>query len=49
MMELATTMKFERLEGMQNCINFGEKGHKFYIILKGVVSVQVPNQGIKDR
>ena len=48
MLELAQSMKFERLQGMQNCMNFGEKGNKFYIILKGVVSVQIPNQQIKN-
>ena len=34
---------------MQNCINFGETGNKFYIILKGVVSVQIPNPNLKDK
>ena len=41
-------MKFERLQGMQDCMKYGEKGNKFYIMLRGVVSVMVPNSQIRS-
>ena len=34
---------------MQNVINYGEVGDKFYIMLKGIASVIIPNSAIKDR
>lgn len=44
MMDLSAAMKFEKLQGMENVINHGENGNKFYIMLKGVVNIQIPNQ-----
>tara|TARA_B110000285_G_C14934625_1_gene518967 strand:- start:450 stop:605 length:156 start_codon:yes stop_codon:yes gene_type:complete len=37
------------VNGQDYCIKHGESGNKFYIILKGVVSVQIPNPNLKDR
>ena len=34
---------------MTNVFNYGEVGDKFYIILRGVVSINTPNSAIKDR
>ena len=42
-------LKFQKCQGMTNIVNFGEIGDKFYIILKGVVSISTPNSAIKDR
>ena len=39
---ICTHMKFERCQAGRSLFKFGEKGSKFYIILKGRVSVLVP-------
>jgi hypothetical protein len=31
-----------------NVFEFGDIGDKFYMILKGIVSIQVPNQKVKN-
>jgi hypothetical protein len=33
---------------MEKVVNYGEHGDKFYIIILGVVSVQIPNMSIKN-
>jgi hypothetical protein len=33
---------------MDEIINYGEIGDKFYIIIRGVVSIQIPNMSIKN-
>ena len=33
---------------MDKAVNYGEKGDQFYIIIRGVVSIQIPNSSIKD-
>lgn len=47
--EIAQVLKFEKINGSQNVITHGDNGNKFYIILKGVVSVQIPNPNMPDR
>ena len=42
-------MKFFQSDPAQEVIRYKEKGEKFYVIIKGVVSVQIPNPLIKDR
>jgi hypothetical protein len=39
MKDLASQLKFEQMQGMKDCMTHGERGNKFYIILRGVVSV----------
>ena len=34
---------------MKNVCQIGDFGNKFYIVLRGVLSVQIPNPTIKDR
>ena len=34
---------------MENCIDYGEKGDRFFIIISGIVSVVIPNPLIKNR
>ena len=34
---------------MENVIEFGDQGDNFYIILKGVVAIEIPNPNIQDR
>ena len=34
---------------MKDVVVFGEPGTKFYIILKGVMQVEIPNTQIEDR
>jgi CRP-like cAMP-binding protein len=47
--ELVNMLKFEEYELMENVMCHGDAGDKFYIILKGVVSIHIPNPAIKDR
>ena len=46
--EIANHATFERVVGNEKVVIYGEPGFKFYIILKGVVSIQVPNPQIED-
>lgn len=39
--EIASALKFEKFKAGDKVVNFGDEGDKFYIILKGVVSVQI--------
>lgn len=47
--EIAMKLKFQKCHGMTNVFNYGEAGDKFYIILRGVLSIITPNSTIKDR
>ena len=47
--EIAMKLKFQKCRGMTNVFNYGEVGDKFFIILRGVVSIITPNTAIKDR
>ena len=44
--ELANLFKFETFSGMDYVMNIGDQGDKFYIIIQGVVSVQIHNPTI---
>jgi len=46
--ELCTAFKFEHFDSHSNVFKWGDQGEKFYIIIKGQVSVQVPNPKIKN-
>ena len=43
MRELANNLKFETFNALDEVMKYGEVGDKFYVIVKGVVSVHVPN------
>lgn len=44
MRELCGQMKLERFKAMDKIIKFGEtNATKFYLIISGVVSVEIPN------
>lgn len=47
--ELANLFKIETFQGMDNVMNIGDEGDKFYIIIQGVVSIQVHNLNIFER
>ena len=47
--ELASYLGFKRVPSMTNVMNHGDKADNFYIILKGVATVLIPNIAIKDR
>lgn len=48
--ELASLFKFDAHRGLDTVFNFGDTSvNKFYIILRGIVSVQIPNPTMKDR
>jgi hypothetical protein len=42
-------LKFEEYDLTENVMSHGYIGDKFYIILKGVVSIHILNPAIKDR
>jgi signal-transduction protein with cAMP-binding, CBS, and nucleotidyltransferase domain len=39
--EIAANLKFEKRKMDKDVITYGDKGNKFYIIIKGVVSVEI--------
>ena len=49
MFEIARHIMIKKVHVIENVIQFGDIGDNFYIILKGVVAVEVPNPLIKDR
>jgi CRP-like cAMP-binding protein len=42
MMSVIESLQYERVEEGDNVFTYGDLGDKFYIILKGSVSVQTP-------
>lgn len=42
-------MKFQKVNAQETVINYGDIGDQFFIILKGVVSVHIPNPNIEQR
>ena len=48
MKELVQAFQFEWIPEFHNVVEYGEKGEKLYIILKGLVSVRIPNPAIKN-
>jgi len=46
--ELTNYLKFEQFDEFTKVMTYGEHGSEFYIIIKGVVSVNVPNPIIAD-
>ena len=46
--ELASFLQLKSIKALNKAINYGEHGDKFYIIIRGVVSVQIPNMSIKS-
>jgi hypothetical protein len=46
--ELSKIVQFQQCLAMDNIIEFGESGDKFYIILLGVVSINIPNPKIQS-
>ena len=47
--ELIGQMKFHSCKSMRDVISHGDQGHLFYVIIKGAVTVQIPNPSIKNR
>mmetsp|Transcript_19278 Transcript_19278/g.29570 ORF Transcript_19278/g.29570 Transcript_19278/m.29570 type:complete len:110 (+) Transcript_19278:378-707(+) len=48
MAEIVQGFCLETFPQGENVVNYGDQGDCCYIILKGVVSVQIPNTKIKD-
>jgi CRP-like cAMP-binding protein len=48
MMDLASAFKFHKEEANSNVFDHGDVGENFYIIIKGIVGVEIPNPKIKD-
>jgi CRP-like cAMP-binding protein len=48
MMELTKIFAVEKVDALQDVITYGDKGDKFYIILRGSVSVLIPNPKISS-
>ena len=47
--EIARLIMVKKVHAMENVIEFGDLGQNFYIVLKGVVAIEVPNEKIKNR
>ena len=48
MVELVSCFKFEVMEEGNDVFEYGERGELFYIIIKGICGVRIPNPKIKD-
>ena len=48
MHDLVQAFRCETFDIGDNVITYGEKGDCFYVILKGVVSIHIPNPKIKN-
>ena len=48
LIELCEVFRFEHVKAHHDVFKYGDPGEKFYIIIKGAVSVQVPNPKIKN-
>ena len=46
--ELAACFKFEEVNEGQDVIKYGDVGENFYLILQGIVSVQIKNEAITN-
>ena len=46
--ELASNLRFQKFKAMEEIITFGEVGHEYFLLIKGVVSVLIPNPEIQD-
>ena len=49
LIDVASHLQIESFSPRSTVINYGELGDKFYIVLKGVVKVLIPNDTIPDR
>ena len=46
--ELVSAFRFEKFEAGEQIMEYGEPGEKFYVMIKGIVSVSVPNSEIRN-
>lgn len=46
--EIVQSFYFEQYEPGQEIMRHGQEGNNFYVIIKGIVSVSIPNQKIKN-
>jgi hypothetical protein len=44
--ELSSYLTYRKVATLDNVMNFGDSADNFYIILKGVASVMIPNKQI---
>ena len=48
MTELVSCFKFEVIDAGCNVFEYGDRGEHFYVIIKGICGVRIPNPKIKD-
>ena len=48
MTELVSCFKFEVINAGCNVFEYGDRGELFYVIIKGICGVRIPNPKIKD-
>lgn len=46
LIEIGNCLIFEKCEENKNVFNYGDTGDYFYIIIKGVVTINIPNTKI---
>ena len=46
---MASCLKLKRVQALDQVYKIGDRDQNFYIILRGVVSTQVPNKSMPDR
>ena len=45
--EIASNIQFLEINEFQNAIEFGQEPEKFYMLINGIVSIQIQNTQIK--
>ena len=48
MTELVSCFKFEVADPGSNVFEYGDRGEHFFIIIKGICGVRIPNPKVKD-
>lgn len=48
MLELVSCFRFQVMGAAEDVFLYGDRGETFYIIIKGMVGVRIPNPKIKD-
>ena len=46
--DLAQNLRFKTILGKDNVMEYGDFGDEFFIIIKGLVSIKIPDKSIKN-
>ena len=46
--ELSSFLQFKEVPQFEKAVTYGEVGNEFFLILKGLVSIQIPNPAVPE-